>query len=333
MDIDIVYTWVNEKDLEWKKRRQEFAKKETGIDLQYRAGEARFQDNNELRYSLRSIEKYFPSVRNIFIVHTGAAPEWLKNNNQDLFFISQESILPSHCRPVYQSDVIEAFLYKIPGLAEHYIYANDDFFFCHPHQVSDFFDSEGRARVGIRQRLAGEGKKAALTFRQSERNSARAIKKHITIPKPITVSYPWIPLPIRCMLKKCLPINTMAHVAQPFRKSIWEDFHNVFSEEIKILCQSRFRSPNGFATNLMANHYALSIGKAVFDYQDQNDYLGRGQPLEDRIAFKKDLQENSSKIRRFCLNDEVSNGEDGWNDYVSELLNGFFPEPSRWEIV
>ncbi len=42
MDIDIVYTWVNEKDLEWKKRRQEFAKKETGIDLQYRAGEARF---------------------------------------------------------------------------------------------------------------------------------------------------------------------------------------------------------------------------------------------------------------------------------------------------
>ncbi len=332
MDIDVVFTWVNEKDQAWKERRQEFANKETGKDLPYRAGASRFQDNNELRYSLRSIEKYLPFIRNIYIVHTGAAPEWLENGN-GLFFIPQESILPLNCRPTYQSDVIEAFLYKIPGLAEHYIYSNDDSFFCHPHQPSDFFDSAGKARVGIRQRLAGEGKKASLTFRQSERNTARAIKRHITAPKPVTVSYPWVPLFIRCMLKQCLPINTMAHVSQPFRKSIWDGFHNVFSEEIKILCQSRFRSPNGFATNLMANHYALSIGKAVFEYQDQNDYLGRGQSLEERVAFKKELQENSHNIKRFCLNDEVSNNEDGWDDYVSGILNNLFPKPSRWEIV
>lgn len=38
---------------------------------------SRFQDNEELRYSLRSIERFAPWVRHVFIVTNGQIPSWL----------------------------------------------------------------------------------------------------------------------------------------------------------------------------------------------------------------------------------------------------------------
>ena len=56
MDIDIVYTWVNSNDTAWQETRKQFAKEEVGENFAYRAGESRFRDNNELKYSLRSLK-------------------------------------------------------------------------------------------------------------------------------------------------------------------------------------------------------------------------------------------------------------------------------------
>jgi UDP-N-acetylglucosamine-lysosomal-enzyme len=38
---------------------------------------SRFQDNEELRYSLRSVERFAPWVRQVFIVTNGQIPSWL----------------------------------------------------------------------------------------------------------------------------------------------------------------------------------------------------------------------------------------------------------------
>ena len=38
---------------------------------------SRFQDNEELRYSLRSVERFAPWVRHVFIVTNGQIPSWL----------------------------------------------------------------------------------------------------------------------------------------------------------------------------------------------------------------------------------------------------------------
>lgn len=334
MDIDIVYTWVNSKDSAWHDKRMALAKKEVNEDFSYRAGKARFQDNNELKYSLRSL-KNLPFIRKVFIAHAGAAPEWLKKDSPDLVFVQQDSLIPKRFSPSYQSDVVESFLYKIPGLSEHYIYANDDNFFSGKYKRSDLFDSEDRAIVAVMPRLAGQGLKNGSVYREMELNSARALKKHLKMKKPVTYSrYPWIPVSLRCYLKGNMPINTMRHVAQPFRKSIWEEFHNVFSEEIETLCSSRFRSKNGFAINMMAHNYALSVNKAVFDFSEKNDYVGRATTtMQERAEFRKEIFENAQNVKSFCLNDEPSAGDDGWDDYVMDILNTFYPKPSRWEIT
>ena len=53
----------------------------SNVLLQYSHNEdiaaSRFEDNEELRYSLRSVEKFAPWVRHVFIVTNGQIPSWL----------------------------------------------------------------------------------------------------------------------------------------------------------------------------------------------------------------------------------------------------------------
>jgi len=42
---------------------------------------SRFEDNEELRYSLRSVERHAPWVRHIFIITNGQIPSWLNLDN------------------------------------------------------------------------------------------------------------------------------------------------------------------------------------------------------------------------------------------------------------
>lgn len=42
---------------------------------------SRFEDNEELRYSLRSVERHAPWVRHVFIITNGQIPSWLNLDN------------------------------------------------------------------------------------------------------------------------------------------------------------------------------------------------------------------------------------------------------------
>ena len=52
----------------------------------------RFNDNNELKYSLRSVEKNMPFIRNIFIVTNGQIPSWLNLNNSKIKIVTHKEI-------------------------------------------------------------------------------------------------------------------------------------------------------------------------------------------------------------------------------------------------
>lgn len=129
--------------------------------------DSRFQDNEELRYSLRSIERFAPWVRHIFIVTNGQIPSWLNLDNPRvtlvshkvrvhphelvyvviLFFPLQE-IFPNHTHlPSYSSPAIESHLHRIPGLAQHFIYLNDDVMFGDHVWPEDFYTHQRGQKV------------------------------------------------------------------------------------------------------------------------------------------------------------------------------------------
>ncbi|BFZ05151.1 hypothetical protein BsWGS_08190 [Bradybaena similaris] len=101
---------------------------------------SRFEDNEELRYSLRSIEQFAPWVRHIFIVTNGQIPYWLNLDNPRLTIITHDEIfLNSSHLPTFSSPAIEANIHRIPGLSDKFLYLNDDVMFGSPVWPDDFF--------------------------------------------------------------------------------------------------------------------------------------------------------------------------------------------------
>ncbi|XP_047097199.1 N-acetylglucosamine-1-phosphotransferase subunits alpha/beta-like isoform X1 [Schistocerca piceifrons] len=88
---------------------------------------SRFEDKEELRYSLRSLEKFAPWVRHVYVVTNGQIPHWLNLDNPRLTVVPHNKIFPdmSHL-PTFSSPAIETHLHRIPGLSDKFLYFNDD---------------------------------------------------------------------------------------------------------------------------------------------------------------------------------------------------------------
>ncbi|KAL3671260.1 hypothetical protein V7S43_003192 [Phytophthora oleae] len=158
--IDVVYTWVNGTDPRWKKEKDFWHKhwiaSLTGQPLPVWGEEAnvkgkddsnsdnRFRDNEELRYSLRSLEKYAPWVRHIYVVTDGQIPSWLDIESPKLSIVKHRDIFANKSHlPVFSSPAIEWSLDNIPGLSDMFLYFNDDVFLGSPVKPEDFVSQTG----------------------------------------------------------------------------------------------------------------------------------------------------------------------------------------------
>lgn len=144
--IDLVYLWCDMNDERWNERRKkEVEKWRDTIKLVEEESVARYQSHDELRYSLRSVEMYAPWIRDIFIVVCDYAtiPSWLNISNPRLHIVRHSEIIPAEYLPCYNSVTIEHFISRIPDLAEHFLYANDDMFFFDYLTPAFFFDEKG----------------------------------------------------------------------------------------------------------------------------------------------------------------------------------------------
>jgi hypothetical protein len=134
-NMSIVYTWYNSTNITY----QNIIKK---------YGDFEESSCVELMFSLRSLIRSLPwHTGKIFVVTPDHFPQWVKKNNKRLTFIDQNDIVPNSGNPTFNSNNIEAYFDKIPGLSETFIHFNDDYFinaaFLHP---SFFITREGYIR-------------------------------------------------------------------------------------------------------------------------------------------------------------------------------------------
>ncbi|XP_030576539.1 N-acetylglucosamine-1-phosphotransferase subunits alpha/beta [Archocentrus centrarchus] len=109
---------------------------------------SRFEDNEELRYSLRSVEKHAPWVRHIFIVTNGQIPSWLNLDNPRVSVITHQDIFLNHSHlPTFSSPAIETHIHRIPGLSQKFIYLNDDVMFGKDVWPDDFYSHSKGQKV------------------------------------------------------------------------------------------------------------------------------------------------------------------------------------------
>ena len=141
MDIDLVYLWVDGNDPSWQAKRDAFIGRAEGKSPVNCKG--RYVNNDELKYSLRSVEQYAPWIRRVFIVTDNQVPEWLDTSHPKVRIVDHTEILPPESLPCFNSNLIEQCLYRIPELAEHFLCANDDTFINKEVTSADFFTSKG----------------------------------------------------------------------------------------------------------------------------------------------------------------------------------------------
>ena len=152
--IDIVYLWVDGSDKTWLAKRNAALAAVGRPVPAYACGDSRFADHGELRYSLRSLARFAPWINHIYIVTDGQRPAWLADSPR-VTIVDHRDIVPGKYLPLFNSAAIELFVHHVPGLSEHYLFANDDMFFGTPVSPDFFFDSNGNPIVIVQEKYLG----------------------------------------------------------------------------------------------------------------------------------------------------------------------------------
>ncbi|MGO4103439.1 stealth family protein [Leifsonia sp. YAF41] len=308
-DIDLVFSWVDGSSSDFQRER---AKRMQG----YVAGEgddsdARFRQIDELKYALRSVYLFAPWVRRIFIATDSPAPVWLAEHPRVTIMRSEEFFADQSALPTHNSHAVESQLHNIPGLAEHFLYSNDDMFFGRPVGPELFFSPggvtkfvEAATRIGL-----GENDPSRSGFENAARVN-RAL-----------------------LLGRFGKVTTrhLEHTAAPLVKSVMRELENEFPEDFARTAASQFRSATDISvTNSLYHYYALMTGHAVAQTQVRSMYI--------ETTLKRALQQMKRLRKRrdqdmFCLNDgsfpEIS--DEVRRAAVTEFLELYFPFPAPWE--
>jgi hypothetical protein len=308
--VDVVYTWVDGDDPTW---RAEFDRW-VSIERPDQHGDhavhaSRYRSRDELRYSLRSLWLNAGWVRNVFLVTAGQIPDWLVADDR-LRVVSHREIFPGDWLPTFNSHAIEARLHHIDGLAEHFLYMNDDVFFGRaltprtfftPNGLSRFFESEARVPLA-------ESETPVLAVNTAARHGQRIILETFG----------------RVVERK------LHHGPHALRRSVLFEIEERFGDVIERTAQARFRHPDDLSVpSAFAHHYGFCTGRAVLGEMNVG-YVGlesrRLRIFLERLLLGRDLDV-------FCLNEtEAAFGDStAVDEMLTAFLKAYFSVPSPWE--
>ncbi|WP_307834826.1 stealth family protein [Paractinoplanes lichenicola] len=311
--IDAVYTWVDGGDPAWHARKAAALRENgwvTGSSGQT-ANDSRFVSRDELRYSLRSLHAYAPWIRHVYLVTDDQVPPWLDTTRPDLTVVSHREIFGGAGRlPTFNSQAIESRLHHIPGLAEHFLYLNDDVFLGRPVAPELFFTPGGLTRFFPSGALVGSAPRstADAPADSAGKNNRRLIQSAFG----------------RVLTHK------MKHTPHPSRRSVLAEIELRFAEQVESTAAHQFRHPDDIAMlSSLQQYYAYLTGRAApgqikYLYTDLADPATPFQLA--RLLHKRHLD-------AFCLNDTDSSASAVPEQaaLLAEFLPAYLPFPSRWE--
>lgn len=306
--IDLVYTWVDGSDPQWRRRKAAVTAEVYHDEV---ASDARFISRDELRYSLRSVYLNAPWVRNIYIVTDQQRPSWLDTSAGNIFLVDHADIFsdPS-VLPTYNSLAIESQLHRIDDLAEHFLYLNDDMFFGRPVLPQDFFLANGNSKFFLSPTRVDPG-----PIDDRDTPSDAAIKNNRRI--------------IQERFGRTITQSTW-HVPYPLQRSVLAELEQEYPEEHRVTMASRFRAKDNISTTYSLYHYyAFHTGRAVPGSVSYG-YVQLAVPdLTERLARALARRDWDT----FCLNDAFSSKEEieRQNEVLRPFFEQYFPIPSPYE--
>lgn len=312
--IDLVYTWVDGADPEHRARRDRYLALENRQGVHESAiAEARWRDRDELRYALRSVEQNAGWIRTIWIVTEDQVPSWLDTSNPRVKVVSSRDIFVNQgLLPTFNSHAVEAQLHHIDGLAEHYLYSNDDYFFGRPVRAEQFFAANGLARI-----FRATSKIDVGPPRPEDRPIIAAHKNHRAIFERdfgVTITY------------------RLKHAVAAQRRSVMYEIEERYPDEFARTVGARFRSPGDLSfASTFGPYYLMLTGRgfsSALTYGYAESALARLEQTLTTWLAKRDVDV-------FCINDTGLATEQipavEQHRVISEFLAEYFPWPSSFE--
>lgn len=330
MDIDFVITWVDMEDPKWK---AEFSKYSGKKDNEKNGvSEARFRDYGFLKYWFRGVEKFAPWVRKIHFVTSGQKPEWLDENNPKINLVNHKDYIPAEFLPTYNSVVIERYLHKIPDLAEHFVYFNDDFYIINNISAERFFKNGVPCDIAVFQYNPSWSQ-----WYKRIKNNLKIINRHFDKKEVMACDHDkWFHKSYgsrarwNYLLKpygKFITLRT-PHNAQPYLKSTFEEVWAVAEKELTETSANRFRTVTDYTPELFRT---WQICKGNFEpYNTYSDTKMFPLMIKPKQAIKAIYNQSYTLI---CLNDNVHIRN--YAQVMGNIKNAFesiLPEKSSFEL-
>lgn len=318
--IDMVYLWCDGNDPEFKRRKDECQGITHTPEQENVSGTVRFYNNDELKYALRSLEKYAPWINHVYIVTDRQVPHWLDESYDRVTVVDHSEIMPKECIPCFNSATIEQFLPFIPGLEEKFLYGNDDMFFGAPVVPEDFYK-------GDKSIVRVEKRNSFMKFKRSLEKLLGTYDKNVyTFNRTI--------------------LNSIDLLERDYGKgTVYSSFHNIdaytktgfiatlnrFAKEFKKCEAFRFRDAETLQRVIFGLD-AVYAGNGVMEIVNSGNtaaaefgYYGKEDKLPQAI---KRMEKNPPKV--FCL--QAAYGFDLQTKLnCKAFMEKLFPEPSKFE--
>lgn len=301
--IDAVILWVDGNDEAHREKMLPYI--EDKAKLNSAKFRTRYDQVNEIKYTIDSILKFAPFIRNIFIITDNQVPNFIKdkreNDNYDKIkiidhkdiFKGYEEYLPTfNCRP------IETCMHRIPDLSQHFIYFNDDFFLISETKPEDFFKDgwpilRGQWLKFPEDKIKNKFKNPRIGHKYAQQLGAKLLgfKKYYNF----------------------------RHTPHPLRKSTFKTYFDehpdVFLENIKY----RFRSPKQFTPQGLANHLEIKNKTCHFKNDLQLLYFRSYKKPLFWYKFKLNVK---SKRKLFLGLQSLDTSPSKTLDYILSWLKG-----------
>ena len=326
--IDIVVPWVDGSDPLWQEERNRYSPNSKSD-----SSDSRYRDWGLFQYWFRSIEKYAPWVRKVHLVTWGHVPSWLNTEHPKLNIVNHKDYIPAEYLPTFSSHPIELNLHRIEGLAEHFIYFNDDVYLNAPTTPEDFFVNgvpKDTAVMGLVSISDNFSYLPYITLNMLG-NINQTFSKKATLKRDF---FKWFNIKYGKFLLYNVIYSltgTMTgfrnfHTCIPYCKKTLEEVWEKFGSDLHNTCLNRFRSRED-VNQYLFRYVRLMKGEFV-PMRPNSTYLTIGEDSIEKIAAA--FQKKNKKV--ICVNDDPFSCDfEETKQQVTQVFENIYKEVSSYE--
>jgi UDP-glucose 4-epimerase len=252
----------------------------------------RYRSSGEIYESIRSALTFAAWIRHIFVIVDDIQKERFKNQwPGKVTVIAHSQIYQDHCchLPVFNSHSIETHLFQIPGLAEHFLYANDDTFFGDLVTPEMFFHPDGHPVVYRCKDLLLKHIPAGTTesWAYSRVNNSKLLDTlYCNSQKQRGATrdrYEWI--------------HQIKAVCKSYFQQAWE--HKLIAPFLQRTSAARFRSPTDIETVGFLLHWKTDQTMTHINHIVSRTFAVK----DDTLLYNMFTQINQGHYKLYCIND------------------------------